>query len=40
MRDVVRGVARQYQREARLLRPTELGVHASLLGETGARPNR
>jgi hypothetical protein len=37
MRDVVRGVARQYQREARLLRPAELGVHAPLLGETGAR---
>ncbi len=40
MRDVVRGVARQYQREARLLRPAELGVHAPLLGETGTRPDR
>ncbi|MGW1598253.1 ATP-binding protein [Streptomyces sp. NPDC002343] len=28
---VVRGVARQFQREARLLRPTELGPHAHLL---------
>jgi SpoVK/Ycf46/Vps4 family AAA+-type ATPase len=31
MRDVVAGVARQYQREARLLRHTELGAYASLL---------
>ncbi|MFD7816106.1 ATP-binding protein [Streptomyces sp. NPDC059785] len=33
MRHVVRGVARQYQREARLLRPTELGPHAHLLAD-------
>ena len=32
MRHVVRGAARQFQREARLLRPTELGPHAHLLG--------
>ncbi|MFH9672106.1 ATP-binding protein [Streptomyces sp. NPDC017405] len=31
MRHVVLGVARQFQREARLLRPTELGPHARLL---------
>lgn len=31
MRDVVAGVARQYQREARLLRPDELGDYAALL---------
>ncbi|MEU3449853.1 ATP-binding protein [Streptomyces thermolilacinus] len=31
MRHVVRGVARQFQREARLLRPSELGPHAPLL---------
>ncbi|MET8012122.1 ATP-binding protein [Streptomyces sp. NPDC005271] len=31
MRHVVRGVARQFQREARLLRPAELGPHAHLL---------
>jgi len=40
MRDVIRGVARQYQREARLLRPAELGVHAALLGESGTRVSR
>jgi hypothetical protein len=34
MRHVVRGVARQFQREARLLRPSELGPHASLLTDT------
>jgi len=34
MRHVVAGVARQYQREARLLRPAELGPHARLLGAT------
>ena len=33
MRHVVRGVARQFQREARLLRPTDLGPHAPLLGD-------
>jgi hypothetical protein len=31
MRDLVTGIARQYQREARLLRATELGRYASLL---------
>ncbi|MET0420010.1 MAG: ATP-binding protein [Actinoplanes sp.] len=31
MRDVVAGVARQFQREARLLRPADLGAYASLL---------
>jgi ATP-dependent 26S proteasome regulatory subunit len=40
MRDVVRGIARQYQREARLLHPAELGVHAALLGESGTRVGR
>jgi SpoVK/Ycf46/Vps4 family AAA+-type ATPase len=33
MRHVVRGVARQFQREARLLRPTELGPFAHLLAD-------
>lgn len=33
MRHIVRGVARQFQREARLLRPTELGPHAHLLDD-------
>ncbi|MFI1888512.1 ATP-binding protein [Streptomyces jumonjinensis] len=33
MRHVVRGVARQFQREARLLRPAELGRYADLLGD-------
>ncbi|WHM41042.1 ATP-binding protein [Streptomyces sp. BPTC-684] len=33
MRHVVRGVARQFQREARLLRPSELGSHAHLLAD-------
>ncbi|MFD8377432.1 ATP-binding protein [Streptomyces sp. NPDC059679] len=33
MRHVVRGVARQFQREARLLRPAELGPHAHLLDD-------
>jgi hypothetical protein len=40
MRHVVRGVARQYQREARLLRPAEFGPHAALLGEPGPRTGR
>ncbi|GLF93369.1 ATP-binding protein [Streptomyces yaizuensis] len=35
MRHVVRGVARQFQREARLLRPSELAQYADLLGEGG-----
>jgi hypothetical protein len=34
MRHIVRGVARQFQREARLLRPSELGPHAALLADT------
>jgi hypothetical protein len=34
MRHIVRGVARQFQREARLLRPSELGPHACLLADT------
>ncbi|WP_234365595.1 hypothetical protein [Streptomyces sp. RTd22] len=33
MRHIVRGVARQFQREARLLRPAELGPHAHLLDD-------
>jgi hypothetical protein len=37
MRDVVAGIARQYQREARLLRAAELGPHAGLLGESAPR---
>ncbi len=35
MRDVVRGVARQFQREARLLRPSELAEYAGMLREDG-----
>jgi hypothetical protein len=31
MRHVVRGITRQFQREARLFRPSELGPHAALL---------
>jgi hypothetical protein len=38
MRDVVAGIARQYQREARPLRATELGTYATLL--TGPVPRR
>ncbi|WP_216870683.1 AAA family ATPase [Modestobacter excelsi] len=37
---VVRGVARQYQREARLLQPAELGPYATFLGQPGARSAR
>ncbi|GAA2262827.1 ATP-binding protein [Streptomyces amakusaensis] len=33
MGHIVRGAARQFQREARLLRPGELGQYAALLGE-------
>ncbi|MEO3974840.1 ATP-binding protein [Streptomyces sp. CAU 1734] len=33
MRHAVRGVTRQFQREARLLRPSELGRYAELLGD-------
>jgi SpoVK/Ycf46/Vps4 family AAA+-type ATPase len=40
MRDVVHGVARQYQREARLLRPAEFGPYAALLGDPGIRAAR
>ncbi|MBP2330389.1 hypothetical protein JOF56_010774 [Kibdelosporangium banguiense] len=36
MRHIVRGVARQFQREARLLRPSELGPHADLLADHGS----
>jgi hypothetical protein len=36
MRHVVRGVSRQFQREARLFRPSELGPHAHLL-DNGSR---
>ncbi|HEX6354205.1 ATP-binding protein [Actinophytocola sp.] len=35
MRHVVRGVSRQFQREARLFRPAELGRYAELLAENG-----
>jgi len=35
MRDVVAGIARQYQREARLLRPGELGRYADLVDAGG-----
>jgi hypothetical protein len=33
MAHVVRGVSRQYQREARVLRPNDLGCHSSLLDD-------
>ncbi len=36
MRDVVRGVARQYQREARLLRSSDLGPHGAFLADPAA----
>ena len=35
MRHVVRGVSRQFQREARLFRPAELGRYAELLTDNG-----
>jgi hypothetical protein len=35
MRHVVRGIARQFQREARLFRPSELGRYAELLADNG-----
>ncbi|SNY37904.1 ATP-binding protein [Paractinoplanes atraurantiacus] len=35
MHHVVRGVSRQFQREARLFRPSELGRHAALLTDNG-----
>jgi len=37
MRHVVRGVSRQFQREARLFRPSELGRYADLLADNGTR---
>lgn len=37
MRHLVRGIARQFQREARLFRPTELGAYAELLADNGTR---
>lgn len=37
MRHAIHGASRQFQREARLLRPSELGRYADLLGEGGAR---
>jgi hypothetical protein len=35
MRHLVRGITRQFQREARLFRPSELGRYAGLLAENG-----
>lgn len=35
MRHVVRGISRQFQREARLFRPSELGPYAELLTDNG-----
>jgi hypothetical protein len=35
MRHVVRGISRQFQREARLFRPSELGRYAELLADNG-----
>ncbi|GAB3451482.1 ATP-binding protein [Actinophytocola sediminis] len=35
MRHVVRGISRQFQREARLFRPSELGPYAGLLADNG-----
>ncbi|GHH05032.1 ATP-binding protein [Amycolatopsis oliviviridis] len=37
MRHVVRGVSRQFHREARLFRPAELGRYAELLADNGER---
>ncbi|PPK67139.1 ATP-binding protein [Actinokineospora auranticolor] len=37
MRHLVRGVSRQFQREARLFRPSELGPYAGLLTDNGTR---
>jgi hypothetical protein len=36
MRHIVRGVSRQFQREARLFRPSELGPYAELLADNGS----
>ncbi|MFI0418833.1 ATP-binding protein [Spongiactinospora sp. 9N601] len=35
MRHVVKGISRQFQREARLFRPSELGPYAGLLADNG-----
>lgn len=35
MRHVIKGITRQFQREARLLRPSELGRYAELLADNG-----
>ncbi|RBQ14985.1 ATP-binding protein [Spongiactinospora rosea] len=35
MRHVVKGISRQFQREARLFRPSELGPYAELLADNG-----
>lgn len=40
MRHVVKGISRQFQREARLFRPSELGSYAELLADNGARGDR
>ena len=40
MRHVVRGISRQFQREARLFRPSELGPYAELLADNGTRGDR
>ena len=40
MRHVVRGISRQFQREARLFRPSELGPYAELLADNGIRGDR
>ncbi|MGB3441548.1 MAG: ATP-binding protein [Actinophytocola sp.] len=37
MRHVVKGISRQFQREARLFRPSELGPYAELLADNGTR---
>ncbi|HEX6341191.1 ATP-binding protein [Umezawaea sp.] len=40
MAHVVRGISRQFQREARLFRPSELGPYAELLADNGDRGDR
>lgn len=40
MRHVVKGISRQFQREARLFRPSELGPYAELLADNGTRGDR
>jgi len=37
MRHVVRGISRQFQREARLFRPSELGPYAGLVADPGTQ---